>query len=114
MRTKQSKTSAAIQPTLFTLEDEERLSLQDVATELGVSTATIRNWIKTKYLQLDQAGFILRASVQEFQTNVAGVEKLTKRANKSHVDSHDHANLQTAIKAEIASETSDGCYKSTQ
>jgi site-specific DNA-methyltransferase (adenine-specific) len=83
------------------------MSIDDAASELGVSTATIRNWIKTKYLRVDAAGFVLSASIKEFEGNVAGVEKLTKRANKSKADFHDHASLQASITAALASQQDD-------
>lgn len=91
------------QPTLFSVwEESELLSIDDAAIELGVSTATIRNWIKTKYLRVDSKGLVLRDSITEFEKQVAGTEKLTKRANKSQADSHDHASLQASITSALA------------
>lgn len=75
--------------------NEPRLAIVDAARLLGVSTASIRNWIKTGYLDQTGSGFISQESFESFKNEVAGQEKLTKRANKSLKDSHDHRELQT-------------------
>ncbi|MFK7778447.1 MAG: TaqI-like C-terminal specificity domain-containing protein [Gimesia sp.] len=75
--------------------EDSHLPISDAAQLLGVSTASIRNWIKTGYLNQAGTGFISRESFEHFQNEVAGHEKLTARANKSLKDSHDHRELQT-------------------
>lgn len=95
------------QPMLFSVDADDRVCIEDAASELGVSTATVRNWLKTGYLRADRVGSILRDSIQEFQTTVAGVEKLNKRANKSLLDSHNHTDFQNAISAELSSKSFD-------
>lgn len=70
--------------------DIECLSVDECAKTLGVSGATIRNWIKTGYLALVARGRVSKDSVENFKTHTAGKEKLNQRANKSKKDSHDH------------------------
>ena len=82
-----------IEPPDFTIRQSAML--------LGVCPATVRNWIKTKYLTQDQNGRITRASLARFQTQVLAREKLTHRANKSLKDTHDHADLAARLLAEI-------------
>lgn len=69
------------------------LSVSDVASTLSVSTATVRNWLKTGYLNAGQHGGIEPSSVSKFKNGIANSSKLTKRANKSKADSHDHEKL---------------------
>ena len=59
----------------FTIEQSAKIA--------GVSTATIRNWIKTKYLIQSDKGLISKDSLEYFMLNIAGKEKLNSRANKS-------------------------------
>ena len=63
------------------------------AERLGVSEASIRNWIKVGYLVNKKDKGITEESFQYFFSNVAGKEKLTKRANKSLSDYHNHSIL---------------------
>ena len=95
-RRKKTKLSNKTIPLSF-VENSAQMSVDDAADALRVSNATIRNWVKTKYLRVDSSGNVLRASIEEFERDVAGIEKLTKRANKSQADSHDHAALQAEI-----------------
>jgi site-specific DNA-methyltransferase (adenine-specific) len=69
------------------------ISIDESARRLRVSTATIRNWLKTGYLKSAGRGQITEASLTNFQDQVVGSEKLNQRANKSSKDSHDHAVL---------------------
>jgi len=82
------KTSEQID--LFGEMQHESIPIDDTALKLGVSTATIRNWLKTGYLRSDGRGKITEESLISFQKEFAGKEKLNKRANKSQKDSHDH------------------------
>ena len=74
------------------------ISITEAATSLGVSTASIRNWIKTGYLQQTDARNISIQSFENFKTNVAGQEKLIARANKSQKDTHDHLSVSDQFK----------------
>ncbi len=67
---------------LFPLEIEQ-LSIKESALELNVSTATIRNWVKTGYLHEKTKGYIAKDSIDYFIHQHIGQEKLTHRANKS-------------------------------
>lgn len=69
------------------------LSIEEAANKASVSTATIRNWIKTGYLLLIAKGKVDLNSFQEFMKHVAGSEKLTQRANKLMKDRHEHTAL---------------------
>ncbi len=69
------------------------ISIDESARRLRVSTATIRNWLKTGYLKSAGRGQITEASLTNFQDQVVGTAKLNQRANKSSKDSHDHAAL---------------------
>lgn len=65
------------------------LTTEESANRIGISTATIRNWIKTGYLVPAGSGKVTIESIEHFQNEVAGKEKLNQRANKSLKDSHD-------------------------
>jgi len=73
--------------------EKTAISLKDVASNLAVSVASVRNWIKTGYLDQIQKGLVSQESFDAFKNNVAGGEKLTTRANKLLKDSHNHADL---------------------
>ena len=78
------------QQVLFDDEKKAGISFEDVANQLEVSVATVRNWIKTGYLNQIKRGVVSKKSFDNFKTKVAGGEKLTARANKSLKDSHNH------------------------
>jgi len=74
--------------TLFDQQlDEERVGLTDAVSLLGVCAATIRNWIKHKYLFPDTVGgklaFDLRQLI-ELKSKIATgeIKRLNRRANK--------------------------------
>ena len=81
------------------------IDIEESANRLGVSTATIRNWIKTKYLKQAEKGRITLESLEKFQADVSGKEKLNKRANKSQKDSHNHENIASVFLGNISSST---------
>ena len=82
------------QQQLFADDEEPGLSIASAASQLEVSTASVRNWIKTGYIHQTARNLISRASFDDFKKNVAGHKKLTARANKSLKDSHDHKKTQ--------------------
>lgn len=86
----------SVQQSLFGKRAEE-ISFGDAARELGVSVASIRNWVKTGYIQKTRSKAISRTSWEAFVRDVAGTEKLTKRANKVHRDDHDHEALCDSV-----------------
>jgi len=77
--------------------DIEEISVNEAAKKANVSNATIRNWIKTKYLKQKDNGAISVKSFDQFLVNVAGTEKLNSRANKSLKDEHNHSKLTKDI-----------------
>lgn len=74
------------QLSLFTDYDTKTVTIPEVATQLQVSVATIRNWIKVGYLQKVSTGTISKESVIDFASRYVGTTKLVSRANKSSKD----------------------------
>lgn len=91
------------QATLCGTEYTETVSIGAAAESLRVSEATVRNWIKTGYLTQVGKGSVTKESMENFCENIAGKDKLTKRANKSLVDDHDHEALTANILARLDS-----------
>ena len=91
------------QRNLFGELEPPTIAIEESANRLGVSTATIRNWIKTKYLEQAGKGRVTLESLEKFQAEVSGKEKLNKRANKSLKDSHDHENTVSMFLDKISS-----------
>ncbi len=89
------------QLTLFDNTVDIGITIEEAADIARVSSATIRNWIKTNYLQQIRKGLIKKSSFDDFLQNIAGSEKLNSRANKSQKDSHDHDLLVKEILNEI-------------
>ncbi|WP_420013907.1 TaqI-like C-terminal specificity domain-containing protein [Tateyamaria sp.] len=81
----------------FDIPASNKLSVDEVAEALQVSTASVRNWIKTGYLETTNGSQISRASFDTFKASVVGEEKLTSRANKSNFDGHDHEDIQATF-----------------
>ncbi len=82
---------------LFSDNWRPSMSVEEVAQCLNVSTASVHNWVKTGYLSKAEVNRITEESFLAFRDNIAGHEKLTKRANKSLADSHDHEALQATF-----------------
>jgi len=93
--------TALAQTFLFDTANDDWLTIDQVADALGVSGASVRNWIKTGYLATNKKRHITRESFETFRDEIAGVEKLTTRANKSLVDDHDHQALRTRFSNEL-------------
>ena len=74
------------QLSLFTDYNTQVMSIPEVATQLQVSVATIRNWIKVGYLHQASASAVTRDSVDSFTHQYVGKTKLVARANKSSKD----------------------------
>ena len=77
------------------------ISYQFVANDLGVSIASVRNWVKCGYLKLAKVGYVYADSFGEFKRSVAGQHKLVSRANKSLLDDHDHRELSASMSEAI-------------
>jgi len=70
-----------------------RITPNELALQIGVSEATIRNWIKLGYLQkVDD--YISYESIQNLY-KLIGTEKLTKRANKLKKDNFDYEEVSS-------------------
>ncbi len=65
------------------------IKFDSVKNELNISSATLKNWIKTNCLTTDKKGFITTESYDYFKKNVLGKSRLNKRANKQHFDNPD-------------------------
>ena len=77
----------------LTSNSRSGVTIGDVAESLNVSRSSVRNWIKTGYLRVGFDDAISPESLDHFLRHVAGRDKLTRRANKSLVDNHDHDEL---------------------
>lgn len=71
------------QLSLFSDYNTQTMSIPEVAIQLQVSVATIRNWIKVGYLHQVSASAVTRDSVNSFTHQYVGKTKLISRANKS-------------------------------
>ena len=98
-----AKLSKLHQINLFGELEPPTISVEGAAVHLGVSTATIRNWIKAKYLHQARAGKISLESIDQFQKEISGKYKLHNRANKSLKDSHDHEEIISRFINQISS-----------
>jgi tRNA1(Val) A37 N6-methylase TrmN6 len=72
-------------------KNEAVLNLESTATFLGISTATVRNWVKCGYLQTlgeKTKYFFHLTEVENIKSNIANgnLEKLNRRANKSKAE----------------------------
>jgi len=108
----------ASQQTLFAEQYSEGVSIEDSAKILGVSGATVRNWIKTGYLVSTSKGHVSKSSIEDFKDNISGTEKLNQRANKSRKDTHNHESLVSEFLKRIKSEREEfasisECYESS-
>jgi site-specific DNA-methyltransferase (adenine-specific) len=75
---------------------ESLISMNTAAMLIGVSVATIHNWVKTGYL-ISSNGLIKQDSVDMFIEKVSGIEKLNARANKLQKDEHNHLQVSECI-----------------
>ncbi|HRS68272.1 MAG TPA: N-6 DNA methylase, partial [Paludibacteraceae bacterium] len=73
------------------------LTIEQAAKNANVSTATIRNWIKTGYLFQSGKRIVSQESFEKFMSEVAGKEKLNARANKLLKDDHDHKEVSDKL-----------------
>lgn len=94
-----------MQNNLFDFDVNSNISINDMAENVGVSIATIRNWVKTGYLTQTTKGKIDNNSVLYFMDKIAGKEKLNSRANKLLKDSHNHEELSTLLHENMDSAT---------
>lgn len=85
------------QSNLFGELEADGSTIEQASKNANVSTATIRNWIKTGYLKISSKGIITKESLDNFMLNIAGKEKLTARANKLQKDNHNHEKLSDKV-----------------
>ena len=93
-----------MQINLFGDVEPASMPVTTAAMQIGVSVATIHNWVKTGYLIVTPTGLIREDSVHAFLNHVAGNEKLNARANKLLKDEHNHFALTENISQSIRSE----------
>ncbi|MGI9211064.1 MAG: TaqI-like C-terminal specificity domain-containing protein [Methylococcaceae bacterium] len=91
-----------VQRDLFGEIELPTITIDESAARLGVSTATIRNWIKTNYLEQAGRGRVTLGSLKQFESEISGKEKLNQRANKSLKDSHDHEKTTSQFLGKIS------------
>lgn len=63
-------------------QNSETISIREVAQQLYVSMATVRNWIKEGHLSTASRGQVLVSSLEIFIKEQIGTRKLISRANK--------------------------------
>ena len=90
-----------MQQPLPSLNNQLTLSFQDIAEDLKVSEATIKNWVKTGALKQINANDICARSYKVFKDTVVGKEKLNKRANKLQLDATNHQKIYAEIQRRI-------------
>jgi len=86
-----------MQTNIFGEVETYGVTIEQAAKTANVSTATIRNWIKTGYLTQSGKGVISQESLEKFISEVAGKEKLNSRANKLLKDEHDHKEVSNKV-----------------
>ena len=77
--------------------DTEHILISDAAKNLSVSSATIRNWIKTGLLETPSRGCVSRKSLDALKIQLASGEKLSSRANKSQKTKENHEEVSRVI-----------------
>lgn len=77
------------------------VSVRDAANRVGVSVASINNWIREGLLVGTERGHVSDASLTGFIATTLGRGKLTSRANKLNKDSHDHVQLTEQVSVAI-------------
>ncbi|MDP1523148.1 MAG: N-6 DNA methylase [Methylotenera sp.] len=102
------------QLTIFGELNESVISIDDVASSIKVSTATVRNWIKTGYLIQSGKNQVSVESVKQFNAKIAGSQKLVARANKSQKDDHNHDDISYSIDLLLENKSIDGALVSDQ
>jgi len=90
-----------MQTNIFGEVETYGVTIEQAAKTVNVSTATIRNWIKTGYLTQSGKGVISQESLEKFISEVAGKEKLNSRANKLLKDEHDHKEVSNKVRGLI-------------
>lgn len=72
------------QPTI----ENKKINLKETTSLLGVSSATVRNWVRHNYLTPDDSGrmYFDYSEVKELQNKITNgeIDRLSKRANKQH------------------------------
>jgi len=76
---------------LMAYNNEAVLNIESTATFLGISTATVRNWVKCGYLQTLEENtkyFFHKKDIENIKSKILNgdLEKLNKRANKAKAD----------------------------
>jgi len=76
---------------LMAYNSEAVLNIESAATFLGISAATVRNWVKCGYLQTlseNTKHFFHKKDIEDVKSKIlnGNLEKLNKRANKAKAD----------------------------
>jgi len=95
-----------MKPELKTHHDSS-VSIPESARQIGISPATVRNWVKTGYLKINGTGDILEDSILTIQGLGEDTKKLTSRANKTKKDAHDHKQVASEILKHIKKKSTD-------
>ena len=92
---------------LFNTNEPSGISINNAAQKTNVSSVTIRNWVKGRYLKQFANGLISIDSLNNFLSTVAGSEKLNSRANKSFKDNHNHEELSKDVLLKLRNNNTD-------
>ncbi|MFH1187668.1 MAG: helix-turn-helix domain-containing protein [bacterium] len=76
---------------LIAYNNEAVLNIENTAAFLGISTATVRNWVKCGHLQTFEDNtkyFFHKKNIEDVKSKILNgdLEKLNKRANKAKAD----------------------------
>ncbi len=76
---------------LIAYNNEAVLNIENTAAFLGISTATVRNWVKCGHLETfgkDATYFFHKKNIEDVKSKILNgdLEKLNKRANKAKAD----------------------------
>ena len=88
---------SALQLSLWSDYASEVVSVAAAADRLGVSRASINNWINEGVLDAVKKGYVTEQSIEFFLRNSAGVDRLVSRANKQKKNSHNTSQVSQLV-----------------
>lgn len=83
--------------------DIDSVLISDAARDLAISTATVRNWIKTGLLESSNRGCVSRKSLDSLKKNLEQGDRLSSRANKSKKGEQNYSEVSASIQNKLES-----------
>ncbi|MFC2413947.1 MAG: N-6 DNA methylase, partial [Bacteroides sp.] len=83
--------------------DIDSVLISDAARDLAISTATVRNWIKTGLLESSNRGCVSRKSLDSLKKNLEQGGRLSSRANKSKKGEQNYSEVSASIQNKLES-----------